>query len=155
MSPNEWIGILGLTSEDMAVKKALAHFLITKAPKLQKGLTEAYAVNEKKGIDFTFEDERMIEFPIRKYEEGSLVLVNVRFYSEGVEGYRRFGGELPYGLNFSMSWKAVQVQLGKKPAEKGDEIAIMRWDFRDHCLFVQYGEKGQSIETVAIQTPVK
>lgn len=155
MNPNELIGILGLTSEDVVVKKILAYFSITKAPKLPKGRTNAFAVNEKKGIDFTFKDERMLELPMREYEEGSLVLVNIRFYADGVEGYRQFRGELPYGLNFSMGWKEVLAKLGKNPAEKGDEIAIMRWDFRNHCLFVQYGESGQSIETVAIQTPVK
>ena len=155
MKGKDFIPLLGRTADDPLVKEALEKFGIAKTPRLERGRTVAYAVNEKKGIDFTFEDERMLDLPLREYEEGALVLVNIRFYAEGVEGYRQYRGELPYGLKFEMGWKEALALIGKKPAKEDSDLAIERWDFKGHCLFLEFNEKGTKIRTVALQTPVK
>ena len=155
MKSTDLISLLGRTADDPLVKEALEKFGITKTPRLDRGRTVAYAVNEKKGVDFTFEDERMLELPLREYEEGALVLVNVRFYAEGVEEYRQFRGEMPYGLEFDMGLKEATALIGKKPAKEDSDLAIERWDFKGHCLFLEFNEKGTKIRTVALQTPVK
>lgn len=80
MNANEIIPLIGLTADDQKVKDFLVACGMKKKPRLKKGEESAYLTNEKQGIEITFGDERELE--LQGYEEGALVLWNVRMYGE-------------------------------------------------------------------------
>jgi hypothetical protein len=157
MNGNDFIKTIGMTSDDAEVKAAIAACGINKNPrkKLNKDFGTAFVTNPKKGIELKFRDERFLEAKGKTYEEGSLVFVNARMYGDGYEDFKRFDGELPLGLRFEMGLKEVQATLGKKPASKGKDIAIIRWDFKGYSLFVVFNADCTEIGSVAVQMPVK
>src|SRR5688572_16363292 len=98
MTTKELISLLGKTSVDPSVTAFLAANGITKTPKLKSDDDTAIVKNPKRGLEITFDDERFLDVPSNEYDEGALVLSNVRMYGDEIEGFKRFPGELPYGL---------------------------------------------------------
>ena len=154
MNANEFIPLLGQTSEDAAVKKFLASSGISKRPKLKSGDVTAYLVNEKAGMDVTFRDERHLKVKSREYDEGSLVVSNISLYGEGDSSYKKFAGELPLGMTFDLGRKEVQAKLGKKPNWESKDPVSARWDFKGYCLFIDFEKNGKRMKNLAIQLPV-
>lgn len=78
MKADKFISLLGRTSEDSDVKAFLKNLGITKQPKLKRGLSDAIVESKKLGVEITFTDERALDVPSDDYEEGALVLSNIR-----------------------------------------------------------------------------
>ncbi len=155
MSSDEVIPLLGLTSEDERVKKFLAACGITKLPKLKSDETDIIVANKKLGIEITLVDEDDLDVKSQEYEEGSLVLSNVRMYGDDHPSFHRFKGELPHGLKFEIDRKKAQSKLGKKPGWDNKDLISARWDFKTHCVFLTFDEKYSKIRVCDIQLPVK
>ena len=155
MNGNEFIKLLGLTSDDEKIRKFLSDFGITQKPKLKKGDFDAIVMNEKLGIEITFTDERYLDVKSNDYEEGALVLSNVRMYGDGNDTFKLFSPELPLGLRFDLNRKEAFEKIGQKPARDNKETAKARWDFKNYCLFLTFDKKYSKIRIVAVQLPLE
>ena len=150
----KFISLLGLTSEDEQVKAQLLAYQITKSPKVKRDDTTDILVNNKLGIEFTFRDEYFLRIRLRDYEEGSLVLSNIRMYGEGHKTYKPFTGDLPHGLTLKFDREQVEAKLGQKPGWERAESRTARWDFKDHCVFVTFDSQSNRIRSMDVQLPV-
>lgn len=155
MNGDDFIPLLGLTWDDPEVQKFLSVCgLGKKKPRIDPDSFAGYLVNKKLGLDATFKDEDEVTFRKRDYEEGELVLANVRMYGEGsTQQYAPFPGKLPHGLKKEFGLKEAQAQLGK-PAATTKAIALARWDFDDHCVAIVFDKDHKRIRNVAVQLPV-
>ena len=156
MNANEFIPLLGMIYDDEDVKRFLTGCGITKKPKMKQDSSDAYLVNKKLGLDITFTDERDVEVTSREYQDGALVLSNIRMYGEGSSlNYQRFNGELPHGLSFDLGLLEVQAKFGRKPSAANKNLGITRWDFKTYCLFINFDKTFKRIQSLAIQLPVE
>ena len=155
MNGNDFIGLLGLTSDDDQIKALLGSCGITVKPKIEEPDDETAIVENKTlGLEITFDDERYLAVKSREYEEGALVLSNVRMYGEGNDTFRSFKGNLPYGLLFGSNRQTAEATLGAKPAWVKRDGTYARWDFKTHCEFLGFGE-SDTLGEVDVQLPVK
>jgi hypothetical protein len=154
MNGDDFIPLLGRTSDDADVKSLLAAFEIQKQPKLEKGDLTAVVKNEKRGIEITFRDERFLDVKSRSYEEGALVLSNVCMYAEGFNNFHGFEGALPHGITFSTSKAQAEKLLGK-PSQESKYSPIVRWDLKGYCVFVRFTESLDRVLEASVQVPVK
>jgi hypothetical protein len=154
MNANDFIPLLGLTSDDDNVKAFLANCGIIKIPKLKKDDDTVVVTDKRQGLEITFRDERYLGNKLHEYEEGALVLSNVRMYGDGKEGVQPFKGDLPLDLNFDFGRKEVLAKLNKKPSSENKEMAKARWDFDKYCLFLTFDKLYTKIRIVAVQLPV-
>ena len=151
------IKLLGLTSDNEKVVDFLVKYGINKNPMLKHGEENAYLENILLGIEITFKDERFLDIKRDEYEEGALVLSNVRMYGPYKDNgdFSRFDeAKLPFGLKYDFDLKEVVSKLKKQPAFVNKSVGIARWDLKDFCLFVTFDKKMQKIRIVAIQLPV-
>ncbi len=155
MNANDFVKLLGLTWDDALVQQFLAEYgLAKRKPRIDPNSFAGYLINKKLGLNATFRDEQDVTFRLRDYDEGELVLTNVRVYGEGsTQGYAPFQGEFPHALEPEFGLKEVEVRLGK-PAAANPAIALGRWDFKDHCLAVIFDKAHKRICSVAVQLPV-
>ncbi len=61
--------------------------------------------------------------------------------------------QLPHTITFSMTLAEILTKFGK-PGFSEMDLGIYRWDFPDHCFFVQLDDKGE-LFSVGVQLPVK
>jgi hypothetical protein len=156
MNADDFVLLLGLTYDDDEVKQFLAACGITKKPKVRRDSFDAYLVNKDFGLDITFTDERDVDIRPREYDDGALVLTNIRMYGEGsTQGYKKFTGNLPHGLNFDLGFKAVRAKLGSKPTREDKESASARWDFGTYCLFIDFDKLYERVRSIDLQLPVE
>ncbi len=155
MSGNEFITLLGLTWDDDEVQRFLAKYgLAKKKPKLSPYSGAGYLTNKRLGLDITFRDEQDVPVKSKDYDEGTLVLTNIRMYGEGsTQGYEPFDGEFPHGLKGNFGLKEVQARLGK-PAEAKKDVAMARWDLKGHAVFINFDKDHKLIRSAAVQLPV-
>jgi hypothetical protein len=144
--------LIGKASDDTEVVKFLRACKFKKPPKAARNQTRAYLTGHALGIEVTFEDEAELDDLPEEFDEGTLVVFNIRMYGGEDENYSKFDGELPYGLNFDMDFKKVRVLL-KKPAFKGKEMPTARWDYDGYCLFIRFDRKWEQIRAVSVQLP--
>lgn len=153
INANEFTSLLGITSDDQGAKELLKQFKITKEPKLKGDDFTAIVLNHSLGIEITFRDERFVEVSFQEYEEGALVLWNIRMYGPGHQLFKPFTGVLPFGLTFGMSRKEAGEKMGRKPAWESKDPAKARWDFEKHCAFLAF-DKAKGLHIVSLQMPV-
>lgn len=154
MNGDEFIPLIGRTTDDNRVKKFLSSCGIKKQPKLVPGEMDVYLDNPKLGLEIAFRDERYLDVKSEEYEEGSLILWNITMYGDD-EDYERFQANLPLGLEFKFGLKEVKAKLGKKPAWEEKEMGDARWDFDGYCVFITFDEEFEEILNIAIQLPVE
>jgi len=83
------------------------------------------------------------------------------FYSEGMNDYRQFSGELPERLGFGDSRNFVHQRLGQPSANGGGKVIQFfgkapKWDRYDHegfSLHIQYLDNETSISLVSLMRP--
>jgi len=155
MKDDRFVLLLGRTSDDPSVVEFLKAHDIEKRPKLDKGLFDAILLNHKKGLEITFTDERHLDVKSDKYEDGDLVLSNIRFYGEGHKTFKPYTGPLPLGLSFKLDRKSSQELLGRKPDVMNKDLGKARWDFKEYCVFLTYNKAYTEIGVIAIQLPLK
>lgn len=157
MSGTNLTRLLGSTFEDDDVQRFLKDcgVSVSKRPTKKLGSSNAFLSNKKRGVDITFKDEADVEFRKHDYDDGDLVLVNVRMYGAGSNmGYEPFTGELPYGLTLEDGLPEVRTRLGKAPAWSDKSTSKSRWDFKDHCLFVSFDKQYKRIVSLSVQLPL-
>jgi hypothetical protein len=155
MDGNDFIALLGLTWEDKDVQRFLAEFGVAKKkPKIDPDSLAGYLVIKKSGLEIAFKDEHDVTFRRTDYDEGDLVLANIRMYGDGnTKGYAPFEGELPHELKKEFGLKEVQARLGKASATN-KSIALGRWDFEGYCLAIIFDQNHKHIRQIAVQLPV-
>ena len=156
MKGDDFIPLLGLTSDDAKVKSFLGSCGINKQPKLKRGELTAILENKKLGLEITFRDERYLDVrpKEKEYEEGALVLSNVRAYGEGDANFEKFQGELSHALKFEFGRNETEAKLGK-PADESEFFPLLRWDYDGHCLFVRFNKQLSEIREASVQLPIK
>jgi len=149
------VTILGSTWDDDEVQRYLAKYGFKKKPAQKSDSVNAFLSSKKLGLDITFKDEQHVEHGKKNYEEGALVLVNVRMYGEeSAMGYEPFKGELPHGLRLEFGLSEVRSQLGKAPAWTDKATAKARWDFKGYCVFVTFDKPQKQIRSLSVQLPI-
>jgi hypothetical protein len=150
MNANDCIQMLGKTSDDPAVNAFLASVGFTKPLKIPRDDFHAYVSIKKLGLEITFIDEAHLREKARNYDEGSLVLINIRFYSGRRSAFKPFRGELPHGLQFDFGLKECVKKLGK-PAWEGEEVSNVLWDIKGHSVYVSFDNDYKIIYTISLQ----
>lgn len=113
----------------------------------------------------TIEELTYIEF----VREGASFVVDenglvdaIHLYSEGLDGYSQYSGEIPGGLNFAMNQQAVRGVLGSPAAQADEGESFLdrhpAWDvFRvnDVYMNVTYDFDRQSVQqfTLSAESP--
>jgi hypothetical protein len=154
MNANDFIKLLGSTYDDTSVKSLLTTLGITKKPKPARGDYDAVLTSPKTGVEVTFTDERFLDVRPKDYDDGALVVSNIRVYGDGSD-FSRFKGEAPHGLSFDFDRKAALAKMGKKPAWENDEKTSARWDLKTYCVFVDFHGAKKGIASVSVQLPVE
>ncbi len=153
MNGDDFVPLLGLTVDDARIQAFLANCGITEQPKLESDDDETAIVeNAKLGLEVTFKDERFLDVKSAEYEEGDLVLSNVRMYGTGDDMFREFPGRLPCGLRFESTPQDAEAALQAKPAWVNSDSTHARWDFATHCLFLRF-RKAKELAQVSVQLP--
>ncbi|WP_092051329.1 hypothetical protein [Planctomicrobium piriforme] len=83
------------------------------------------------------------------------------FYSEGMDGYRQFAGDLPDELQFQDSKECIHEKLGPPSTSGGGEAIelfgrLPKWDRYDRdesSLHIQYLDDETSIGLVSLMRP--
>jgi len=140
---------LGKFHGETDIVNLMNEFDITEKPKLPRGDIDAYLTNHKKGIDFTFTDERHLDVKAINYPEGALVLSNIRFNGVADKHYKKYDGTLPEGVSFGMSKLEVIKLMGNPVVGRRN----LRWDREGYCFFAEFDDADKLIE-FAIQLPV-
>lgn len=88
----------------------------------------------------------------------SSILETILLYSEGLDEYSAYQGEMPNGISFGHSRAQVRKRLGKPEksgaASKRDQIPPWdRYNFGTYGLHVQYAEDERSVELVTLMVP--
>jgi hypothetical protein len=123
---------------------ALADAKGEQVPPMEFVEDEAYVELNEAGVAFVLPEGRTV--------------VAVQLYSEGLDGYRKFGKPLPEGLTFEMSQAEVRARLGqpKTAAVRGHVPGlgtVSAWDsfaLPAYRLHLQYTLDGQGIRLVSL-----
>jgi hypothetical protein len=120
--------------------------------KNEEGEPEAYATIPERGVDLLFKDEAYIKnLKRRNIGDGPFLLTAIFFSSGDDPDYKRYAGELPRGLKWTMTRDQALELLGKpdeSPANGKD-----RWHAPNHRLIVRYSAEGKAITDVSVQLP--
>lgn len=105
---------------------------------------ELYAEYKKNGLSIVFIGGKSVSFFL---------------YSEGVDGYAGFNGDIGLPINFKMSCDKVRDVLGqpqefnseiKKSEIQGDIPIWDRYDFDKYSIHVQYRNDMKNIELITV-----
>jgi hypothetical protein len=119
----EFLMYLGLSETDPSLIAFLGRFGPEVMPPRESGRYEADISHLEVGVNFGFEDERMVfqrEGPLG----GDYLLVAVHLYSKGYQSSNGYAGALPDSLLFSDTRESVHIKLGS-PAESGGGTRIV------------------------------
>jgi hypothetical protein len=155
LNGNDFVSLLGQTSDDEGPKALLAACGVSRKLKIKKGdLTEVIACKDL-GLEVTFRDERHLDVKKKEYEDGALVLSNIRMYGSGHQSFRPFEGALPFGLSFDKKPDDARTALGDAPAVENPQRTLARWDRPDYSLFIRTDAQRERVTEVSVQLPVK
>lgn len=114
---------LGLPETDSSLIAFLRRFGPEVVPPKENGRYEADISHLAVGVNFGFEDKRMVfrrEGPLG----GAYLLVAVHLYSKGYRGSNGYAGTLPDNLLFSDSRESVHTKLSL-PTESGGGVKVV------------------------------
>lgn len=150
---NNLISLLGLTSEANEVRAFLAASEISRKPKPKRGDVTDVLLNHDLGLEITFRDEANLDVRSRDYEEGALVLSNIRMYGKGHSVFKPFPGELPMGLSLDQKPEEARATLGE-PTRQNPQGTFFRWDRPGFVVFLRTDSNRERITEVAVQLPM-
>lgn len=147
---------LGLPETDPSLIAFLRRFGPEVAPLKEAGRYESDISHLEVGVNFGFEDERMVfrrEGPLG----GTYLLVAVHFYSKGHQGSGGYAGTLPDGLLFSDTRESTRAKLGS-PAKSGGGVRVVGkvvpfWDVymsKRYSLHLTYSADLSQIDLVTL-----
>ncbi|WP_124574499.1 hypothetical protein [Herminiimonas sp. KBW02] len=140
----EYFEFLGLYYGEEKLKLLLDELAIDKAPVLSRGDFDTYLLKKAAGIELTFSDSVSLKFSERAYPDKSLVLVNVRYYGEKIQGFSIFQGDLPYGIAFGRKKADLLLLLGE-PEWKNPEQSRLRWIRGNHRVHLTFDDNDKVI----------
>lgn len=154
MKGDDFIARLGKPFTDPAIEQWLVSLGIpAKKPKVTDGT--GYLHKKPAGLELTFRAANRLDVPPpTPHPRGTIVLSNVRMYGIAVNKFSPYTGALPRGLVFGDDRAAVASKLGGEPAVANEELGFARWDFADHCIFVDFDEAGRA-NLICVQLPVQ
>lgn len=152
MTSSELMEALGQYDPEPGVIGVLAMMGAPRVPKIKRGERSSNLTNSAHGVEVTFTNSDLLDVPKREYPEGAMVFSSVRFYGDGHAAFKKYVGQLPYGIEFGMKLADVRRLLGKTGFESED-LGLFRWDLTDHCVFVDCGS-DQAVNLVTVQLPV-
>ncbi len=144
--------LLGTWYPEPALKQLLDSLGMSEAPRLPKDSMSTHLIRHDLGVEITFTDERLLDYPQRAYPEGALVLKNIRFYGAKTADFSPFSGSLPHGLQFGATLAQLSALIGK-PAWFDEDLAKARWDLPDLAVLANFNDNGQS-NVYSFQPPV-
>ena len=141
--------------------KELANWLSisgNQAPSLEEGNYRAYLEYPEHGYCLTFTDEAIFLGIEQQFVgEGELYFCGVFFYSEGLDGYNQFCGDLPQNVLFEDDTKSLKIKLGAEEWNRhSDDGALVseRWSIGKFKFHITYNSAG-TIEILSISKPEK
>lgn len=144
---------LGAYFGEEPINNLLRELAVEGSPKLLKGEDTTFLHKSENGLELTLTGERFLTAPLREYPEGAVVLTNIRFYGEGVDGFKAYTGKLPYDLKFGENLTDLTNALGH-PGWVSPNGRRFRWDQNGHAVFATLGADAR-LQMLAIQLPVK
>jgi hypothetical protein len=142
------IAALGRTHNESTVRNLLEQLGLENAKiKLKRGDFDVGVESEAFGVALNFSDPETYGMQ-ELVRDGALVLSTVFLYSEGVEDHRQFQGDLPAGLEFSMSREEVNRKLGR-PEWTSPALPVDRWPIDGRRLVVRYHADERSIRHIS------
>jgi hypothetical protein len=121
-------------------------------PYVRRGDYTAFRQNKKLGVELTFTYADAMKLRLREYAPDALVLTNIRFYGPRSRTHEAFAGDLPFGLRFGDTLRALTEKLGP-PDTNVSDLGVVRWDTQHYALFAVLDDDGTMIR-FAVQTPV-
>jgi hypothetical protein len=152
----EFVPYLGLAENDASLAALLARFGSETRSAREEGVYAADISHLEVGVNFAFEDERMLskkEGPLG----GIYLLMAIHLYSKGHERSGGYAGIMPHGIQFSDSRAIVRKKL-EAPTKSGGGVKLQRrmipvWDsYRyDRCeLHLTYSEDLRRLVLVTL-----
>lgn len=127
-------------------------------PSLEEGDYRTYIEYPEQGYCLIFTDEAMfLGIEHQPLGLGSLFLSGVFFYSEGLDGYSQFTGNLPEDIQFQYDSKLLKNRFGEVEWERQSEEGVLisqRWKYGKFKFHVTYNHSG-SIKLISISEPDK
>ncbi len=114
---------------------------------IENGVYNQWLPIRKIGLELEFKHKKNFErFDAGDMNSANLLLTTLIFYSER-EDIRPYPYELPYGLTFNDSPKAVHSKLEKSQCIRKSYIRDV-FEFENHWLIVSYNPKRNAIEDI-------
>lgn len=151
--------MLGHAIDEPDIKSALESFGIDIGVEIKLPEDEYTAYLERKadGYCFVFTDEAMfLNISDQRVGEGPLFFSGVFFYAEGKDGYSRYKGDLPVGLDFSFTRNEILNGLGQPTAQRmRDDGSIIgdRWELPNYFVSVTYSKNNNNPVLVSLFVP--
>jgi len=79
-----------------------------------------------------------------------LLLQQLTFYSNGREGVRRYGGELPHGLQWTDTREQARTRLAAFETGRASYLTD-RWDIGPQRLVLAYAHGGEALDSVHVK----
>lgn len=79
----------------------------------------------------------------------------VFMFRQGVEGYKQYKGELPFGLKWTDSAVVVEAKLGRPMQRYSNSDGSLTYGYRSRNLWIDFDGSARSakLRRVQIQTP--
>jgi hypothetical protein len=141
MNHIDYISLLGQYYGEIALVKTLESLAMKKPPRMPRGESDTIVVLPKLGLEFTFTDERALDWQSRTYPDGALVLTNVFFHAKETDQHSAYAGDLPADLSFNFNTTELTSRLGK-PDASDEDGTLMRFDRPQYSISVETDESG-------------
>lgn len=79
----------------------------------------------------------------------------VFMFRQGVEGYKQYRGEMPFGLKWTDNIAAVEARLGQPAQRYGDGAGGMTYAYRTRNLWIDFdgSARNAKIKRLQVQIP--
>lgn len=140
----DYISLLGQYYGETALVSVMERLGMRKPPRMPRGESDTIVVLPELGLEFTFTDERALDWQAKAYPDGALVLTNVFFHAKETDRHGAYAGNLPADLSFSFNTAALISRLGK-PDACDEDGTLMRLDRPQYSISVETDEPGRII----------
>lgn len=147
-----WIGLLGMSQDDAALKSALAAAGVAKVPKLGRDDFSVIFDLKGHGMSLQMTDEAYLRrVKNQDIGEGPLILSVVDAYLERRKSRDLYKGDLPFGLAAGMTRTDVKKVLGS-PTTSYEDVPADIWN-RDGFEVTVGFTKELKLGHVAVEVP--
>ena len=161
MNVTELVDLLGVRADDPSLKRKWAQYGIDLGSSLvlAEGEFNAYVVHQSEGIELVFTDAAMflgqMDVPVG---EGPLYFTGIFVYRERRDGYERYEGPLPFGLNAAIDRGSLLLIFGTPSWHRSradGRVAAERWDLNDSCRVQATYATEEQLSVLSLSKPDK